>query len=147
MLDEIQRTPDLFESLRGLIDRGRRQWTQRRDGSCCSARLRSTCSRQSSESLAGRVAHLELTPITGLEAGADRLDELWVRGGFPDSLLARDDRASARWRQDFIRTYLERDIPQLGPRIPPRPCVGSGRCWRTSRVGCSTPPRSPARSA
>ena len=117
VLDEIQRTPDLFQSLRGLIDRGRRRG--RKAGRFLllgSASL--DLLRQSSESLAGRITHLELTPITGLEAGVDRLDALWVRGGFPDSLLARDDRASARWRQNFIRTYLERDIPQLGPRIP-----------------------------
>lgn len=116
VLDEIQRTPDLFQPLRGLIDRGRRRG--RRVGRFLllgSASL--DLIRQSSETLAGRITHLELTPVTGLEAGLDRLDALWVRGGFPDSLLARDDRASARWRQDFIRTYLERDIPQLGPRI------------------------------
>jgi len=117
VLDEVQRTPDLFESLRGLIDRGRRHG--RAAGRFLllgSASL--DLLQQSSESLAGRVTHLELPPVTGLEAGPDRLEALWLRGGFPESLLARDDRASLRWRQDFIRTYLERDIPQLGPRIP-----------------------------
>ncbi|AMY07206.1 hypothetical protein LuPra_00373 [Luteitalea pratensis] len=117
VLDEIQRMPDLFQSLRGLIDRGRGRG--RRTGRFLllgSASL--DLLRQSSESLAGRITQLELTPITGLEAGVEHLDSLWVRGGFPDSLLARDERASTRWRQSFIRTYLERDIPQLGPRIP-----------------------------
>lgn len=72
--------------------------------------------RQSSESLAGRIAYLELGPFDPLEV--DNLDRLWLRGGFPDSYLAASDRASLRWRRDLIRTYLERDIPQLGPRIP-----------------------------
>ena len=117
VLDEVQRTPNLFQSLRGLIDRGRRHGrTAGRFLLLGSASL--DLLQQSSESLAGRVTHLELVPVTGLEAGVDRLDQLWLRGGFPNSLLARDDRASVRWRQDFIRTYLERDIPQLGPRIP-----------------------------
>lgn len=117
VLDEVQRTPNLFQSLRGLIDRGRRRG--RKAGRFLllgSASL--DLLQQSSESLAGRVTHLELAPITGLEAGMDGLDTLWLRGGFPDSLLASDDGASVRWRQDFVRTYLERDIPQLGPRVP-----------------------------
>lgn len=74
--------------------------------------------RQSSESLAGRIRYLELAPLDAGEAGGERLDALWLRGGFPESLLSASDRQSLRWRTDFIRTYLERDIPQLGPRIP-----------------------------
>lgn len=74
--------------------------------------------KQSSESLAGRIRYLELTPFDVAEVGRKRRDSLWLRGGFPESLLADSDRASLRWRLDFIRTYLERDIPQLGPRIP-----------------------------
>jgi predicted AAA+ superfamily ATPase len=74
--------------------------------------------RQSSESLAGRIRYLALTPLDAGEVGGKRLDTLWLRGGFPESLLAASDEASFRWRADFIRTYLERDIPQLGPRIP-----------------------------
>lgn len=74
--------------------------------------------RQSSESLAGRIRYLELAPLDAAEAGRTQLDALWLRGGFPESLLADSDAASLRWRADFIRTYLERDIPQLGPRIP-----------------------------
>jgi predicted AAA+ superfamily ATPase len=73
---------------------------------------------QSGESLAGRIALVELAPFDLTEVGGNELDRLWIRGGFPDSFLAATDAASLRWRQDFIRTYLERDIPQLGPRIP-----------------------------
>lgn len=117
ILDEIQRTPQLFQSLRGLIDAGRRrgQGTGRFLvlGSASLDLLR-----QSSESLAGRIRHLELTSLDAGEAGHARLDALWLRGGFPGSLLAKSDAVSLRWRTDFIRTYLERDIPQLGPRIP-----------------------------
>ena len=117
VLDEIQRTPQLFQSLRGLIDTGRRRGRGKGRflvlGSASIDLLR-----QSSESLAGRIRFLELAPLGAGEAGRDRLDALWLRGGFPDSLLADSDAASLRWRMDFIRTYLERDIPQLGPRIP-----------------------------
>lgn len=117
ILDEIQRTPELFRSLRGLIDAGRRRGRGKGRflmlGSASIDLLR-----QSSESLAGRIRYLELGPLDAGEAGNKRLDALWLRGGFPDSLLADSDAASLRWRIDFIRTYLERDIPQLGPRIP-----------------------------
>ncbi|MDO8264158.1 MAG: DUF4143 domain-containing protein [Gallionella sp.] len=67
--------------------------------------------------MAGRIAYLELTPFNVLEAQALPSEDLWVRGGFPESLLAANAARSLRWRQDFIRTYLERDIPQFGPRI------------------------------
>ena len=72
---------------------------------------------QSGESLAGRIAYLELAPFNVRETQTLPAGDLWVRGGFPDSLLAPDELHSLRWRQDFIRTYLERDIPQFGPRI------------------------------
>ena len=117
ILDEVQRMPGLFQNLRGLIDRGRRKG--RRTGRFLllgSASL--DLLQQSGESLAGRIAYLEMHPIDGLEVPASDLNRLWVRGGFPDSYLATSDRISQRWRQDFIRTYLERDIPLLGPRIP-----------------------------
>ena len=117
ILDEIQRTPELFRSLRGLIDAGRRRGRGKGRflmlGSASIDLLK-----QSSESLAGRIRYLELGPLDAGEVGSKRLDALWLRGGFPDSLLADSDAASLRWRADFIRTYLERDIPQLGPRIP-----------------------------
>ncbi len=116
ILDEIQRVPELFQTLRGLIDAGRRRG--RKTGRFLllgSASM--TLMQQSSESLAGRIRLLELTPVFATEITPAELDTLWLRGGFPDSLLAPSDAASLRWRTDFIRTYLERDIPQLGPRI------------------------------
>jgi uncharacterized protein len=117
ILDEIQRTPQLFRSLRGLVDAGRRRGRGKGRflvlGSASIDLLK-----QSSESLAGRIRYLELAPLDAGEVGGERLDPLWLRGGFPGSLLAASDAASLRWRADFIRTYLERDIPQLGPRIP-----------------------------
>ena len=73
---------------------------------------------QSGESLAGRISYLELGPLDALEVPASDLETLWARGGFPSSFLASSDATSFRWRQDFIRTYLERDIPQLVPRLP-----------------------------
>ena len=116
ILDEIHRAPGLFPVLRGLIDQGRR--SGRSSGMYLllgSASL--DLLRQSGETLAGRIAYLELTPFNALETRGMPADELWVRGGFPESLLATDAMRSLRWRQDFIRTYLERDIPQFGPRI------------------------------
>lgn len=117
VLDEVHRAPELFNSLRGLIDSGRRRG--RRSGRFLL--LGSTSMnllRQSGESLAGRIAYLELGPLDALEIEWEDRDRLWVRGGFPDSFLADDDGRSLRWRENFIRTYLERDVPQLGPRIP-----------------------------
>ena len=119
VLDEVHRAPGLFGVLRGLIDRqrakGRRAGQFLLLGSASIELLR-----QSAESLAGRIAYLELTPFLERELPPERgaREPLWVRGGFPDSLLAAGDAASFEWRQAFIRTYLERDIPQLGPRIP-----------------------------
>jgi len=117
VLDEVHRLPGLFQNLRGLIDRGRRKGL--RNGRFLllgSASL--DLLRQSGESLAGRVSYLEMAPIDGLEVEASALDRLWVRGGFPESFLAASDLRGLRWRRDFIRSYLERDIPMLGPRIP-----------------------------
>jgi predicted AAA+ superfamily ATPase len=117
VLDEIQRLPGLFEVLRGVIDRGRRSGSANGRflllGSASLELLE-----QSGESLAGRIAFIELAPFDVTEVGAEQLDRLWVRGGFPESFLAEGGEESMRWRRDFIRTYLERDIPQLGPRIP-----------------------------
>jgi predicted AAA+ superfamily ATPase len=113
ILDEVQRVPDLFPQLRGIIDRRR---TPRRFlllGSASPLLLR-----QSGESLAGRIAHVELTPFRISEVGAKLLSQLWLRGGYPDSLLTPSTKVSCRWREEFIRTFLERDIPQLGFRVP-----------------------------
>ncbi len=119
ILDEVQRAPGLFLVLRGLIDQARR--AGRRSGQYLllgSASL--DLLKQSGESLAGRISYLELSPLDITEVGAGRADDLWVRGGFPDSLQAGSAARSVRWRQDFIRTYLERDVPQFGPRIAPQ---------------------------
>jgi len=119
ILDEIHRTPGLFPVLRGLVDRRRRAGARVGQflvlGSASLDLLR-----QSSESLAGRIAFMELTPVLLEEIESDRtaVERLWLRGGFPDSLLAEGDAESLAWRRAFIMTYLERDIPQLGPRIP-----------------------------
>ena len=117
ILDEIHRLPELFPVLRSLIDEGRRSGNKSGRflllGSASMDLLR-----QSSESLAGRLTTLELGGLTVTEVGADKAEDLWLRGGFPDSLLAGSDAQSARWREAFLRSYLERDIPQLGPRIP-----------------------------
>jgi uncharacterized protein len=116
ILDEVHRLPNVFQVLRGLIDQGRRAGHKAGRflllGSASMDLLH-----QSGESLAGRIAYLELAPIDVLETGPGQTDRLWVRGGFPDSLLADTDADSLRWRRDFIRTYLERDIPQFGARI------------------------------
>lgn len=117
ILDEIQQMPEVFRSLRGLIDEGRR--SGRGEGQFLvlgSASL--DLLRQSSESLAGRITYVELSPLHVDEVDHTSGDRLWLRGGFPKSFLAQSDEESMSWRQDFIRTYLERDIPLLGPRIP-----------------------------
>jgi len=117
ILDEVQRLPGLFAELRGLIDAGRRQG-QANGRFLLLGSASVELIRQSSESLAGRLAFLELGGLHALELGADALDKLWIRGGFPGSTLAATDGDSAEWRRQFICTYLERDIPQLGPRLP-----------------------------
>jgi predicted AAA+ superfamily ATPase len=117
ILDEVHRAPELFQQLRGLIDRGRRRGKLAGRflllGSASVDLLQ-----QSGETLAGRISYLELGPFDALEIPAGSLEALWTRGGFPSSFLASSDAASFRWRQDFIRTYLEREIPQFGSRIP-----------------------------
>jgi uncharacterized protein len=117
ILDEVHRAPEIFQILRGLIDLGRRRG--KKDGRFLLLGSASVdLLKQSGESLAGRIAYLELTPFDATEVGGDRLERLWVRGGFPSSFLASSDRLSLDWREDFIRTYLERDVPQFGSRIP-----------------------------
>ena len=116
-LDEIHRAPGLFFTLRGVIDAGRREGRGRgRFLLLGSAGIDLLA--QSGETLAGRIAFVDLNPFDVLEVGPERLDDLWVRGGFPDSLLAEDAELSLQWRAEFIRTYLERDIPQFGLRVP-----------------------------
>ena len=117
ILDEVHRAPALFPLLRGLIDQARR-----RGKTAGQYLLLGSASwdllQQSGETLAGRISYLDMTGLTVQETGADQQDSLWLRGGFPDSLQSPNEARSLRWRESFIRTYLERDIPQFGPRIP-----------------------------
>ena len=116
ILDEVQLAPELFTALRPEIDADRRAGRFLLLGSASGDLLR-----QSSESLAGRVSYVELTPLLAAElpvAALTDLQRLWLRGGFPLSYLAADNEASYAWRQDFIRTFLQRDLPGLGVRVP-----------------------------
>ena len=120
IFDEIHRLPGIFATLRSLIDQRRRKGKSNGQflllGSASIDLLQ-----QSAETLAGRIAYEELTPFFVAEvvaSGVGTPDQLWVRGGFPDSYLAASDEDSLRWRSAFIQTYLERDVPALGPRIP-----------------------------
>lgn len=119
VLDEIHRTPELFQTLRGIIDRGRRKG--KRTGRFLILGSASIdLLRQSGESLAGRIEYVDMHPLDITEVGTadNAMNRLWIRGGFPDSYLAKNDENSFKLRKDFIRTYLERDVPQFGPRIP-----------------------------
>ncbi|MEK7258613.1 MAG: ATP-binding protein [Pseudomonadota bacterium] len=119
ILDEIQRRPDLFPVLRGLIDKNREQGHRAGQylllGSASMDLLR-----QSSESLAGRISYIEMggLNVVEIEDTQESRQKLWLRGGFPDSYLAADDAAAMDWLENLIRTYLERDIPQWGFRVP-----------------------------
>jgi uncharacterized protein len=123
-LDEIQRSPDLFPLLRSILDERGRNGQILILGSASRDLLK-----QSSESLAGRISYLELSPflLSEINLPEDQTRELWLKGGFPRSFLNQDLNGSFEWREDFIRTYLERDIPQLGFRIP---ADIIGRFWR-----------------
>jgi predicted AAA+ superfamily ATPase len=127
ILDEIHRAPGVFEILRGIIDDNRQAGIQSGQflllGSAALDLMR-----QSSETLAGRVAYIDLAPLSIGEAAAAGIADstLWLRGGFPDSLLAADDTRSLDWRRDFIRSYLERDVPMFAPRLPAETI---GRLW------------------
>jgi hypothetical protein len=114
VIDEVQRRPDLFPVLRVLVDRPRNPAKFLVLGSASPELLR-----QSSESLAGRIAYLEVAPFSAVEVGAARLKRLWLRGGLPPAFLARDDRSSALWRKGYVGSFLERDLPEFGIRIPP----------------------------
>jgi uncharacterized protein len=118
IMDEIHRLPGIFQALRSIIDRRRKKG--KRNGQFLLLGSASVdLLNQSAETLAGRIAYEELTPFSATETAAVApLSQLWVRGGFPDSFLAANDADSFAWRTAFIRTYLERDVPALGPRIP-----------------------------
>ena len=152
VLDEIHRAPELFQVLRGVIDRSRRQG--RRTGLFLILGSASIdMLRQSGETLAGRIAYIDMSPVMVTEIVSGRMNEeqLWLRGGFPDSLLASSDGASLAVRQDFIRTYLERDIPQFGPRVPAETlrrlwtmlAHNQGQMLNTSRLASSLEVSSP----
>ena len=113
VIDEVQRLPDLFALLRVLVDRPENRARFLLLGSASPQLIRGV-----SESLAGRIGFVDLSGFDLRETGAEHQDRLWVRGGFPRSFLARDDPTSLDWRDDFTRTFLERDIPQLGITIP-----------------------------
>jgi len=119
VLDEIHRVPELFQTLRGIIDEGRRKG--KRTGRFLILGSASIdLLRQSGESLAGRIEYVDMQPLDVTEIGTEEgdLNRLWIQGGFPDSFLARNEEYSLKLRKNFIRTYLERDVPQFGPRIP-----------------------------
>ncbi len=140
VLDEIQRRPDLFPVLRVLLDRPRSRARFLVLGSASPALLK-----QSSETLAGRIAFCELSGFSLGEVGTKELDKLWIRGGFPRSFLAQTDAVSIEWRRDFIRTFLERNIPQLGISIAARTLHRfwsmlahyHGQIWNASEFGRS----------
>lgn len=113
VLDEVQRRPELFPALRVLADRPRTPARFLVLGSASPELLR-----QSSESLAGRIAYHELTGFTLDEVGMENYLRLWIRGGFPRAYTSRSNVDSLSWRRDFLRTFLERDVPQLGITIP-----------------------------
>ena len=139
VLDEIHRIPELFRTLRGIID------DRIREGEPAGHFLllgsaSMDLMRQSGESLAGRIGYLALEPLDVREVERALTIRLWIRGGFPRSFLAPSDSASAIWRENFVRTYLERDIPLLGPRIPAETlrrfwtmlAHSQGRLWNAS---------------
>ena len=121
ILDEVQRRPVLFPLLRSLVDERIRSGERAGHFLVLGSASRDLL-QQSSESLAGRIAYLSLAPFSVTEILADKregnLDQLWLRGGFPGSYLAESEQTSWDWRSNFVTTYLERDIPQLGPRSP-----------------------------
>lgn len=142
ILDEIQRMPELFAVLRALVDSKRRAGRFLLLGSASPQLLR-----QASESLAGRIVYHELTPFLLGEVKTDSKtrQRLWFRGGFPGSFLAGSEDAAEAWREAFIRTYLERDIPQLGIRIPSMSlrrfwemlAHSHGQLWNASKIAAS----------
>jgi len=122
VLDEIQRVPDLFSVLRVLADRPDKRTKFLILGSASRDLIR-----QSSESLAGRISYHEMSGFSLDLVGVEKQERLWIRGAFPRSFLAASEALSYQWRQDFVKTFLERDIPQLGFNIPAR---SLGRFWQ-----------------
>jgi len=136
IIDEIHRAPGLFAELRSIIDE-RREAGERAGQFLLLGSASLDLVQKTSETLAGRVTYLEMNPINLPEAAAAHLstEQLWVRGGFPDSLTATTDENSFYWRQDFIRSYLERDVPMFVPRMP---SALIGRLWTMLANGQGT---------
>jgi hypothetical protein len=140
VLDEVQRRPELFPVLRVLADRRPRPARFLVLGSASPELLR-----QSSESLAGRIAFVDLGGFTLAETGTAQLERLWRRGGFPRSFLAGSEVLSFAWRHDFIRTFVERDLAQLGFNLPPPALLRfwtmlahyHAQTWNASEIGRS----------
>jgi len=140
IIDEIQRMPTLFPLMRALVDKKKSPGRFLILGSASPDLIR-----QSSESLAGRIIYHELTPFNLNEVGTTKFRQLWLRGGFPESYLARDDGKSFLWRESFIKTYLEMDIPQLGVRVPAAQlrrfwtmlAHSHGQLWNASQIANS----------
>lgn len=137
IIDEIHRAPGLFEILRGIID-DRRAAGDRAGHFMLLGSAAIDLMRQASETLAGRVAYIDLAPIDALElqGATDDINRLWVRGGFPESLLATNDAESLAWRRTFIRSYLEREVPLFAPRLPAETI---GRLWTMLAHSQGTP--------
>ena len=136
VLDVIHRVPELFQTLRGLIHQGRRKG--KRTGRFLILGSASIdWLRPSGESLAGRIEYVEMEPLDVTEVGGREgaSDQLWIRGEFPDSYLAKSDQDSLKLRKNFIRAYLERDVPQFGPGIPAETL---GRLWTMLAHGQGT---------
>lgn len=140
IIDEIQRMPALFPLMRALVDKKKSPGRFLVLGSASPDLIR-----QSSESLAGRIIYHELTPFNLNEVGTTKFQQLWLRGGYPESYLARDDGKSFTWRESFIKTYLEMDIPQLGVRVPAAQlrrfwtmlAHSHGQLWNASQIANS----------
>ncbi|MBI4701884.1 MAG: ATP-binding protein [Deltaproteobacteria bacterium] len=139
IIDEVQRRPELFPLLRSLVDERIRSGERAGHFLVLGSASRELL-RQSSESLAGRITYLELSPLSLDEIvaheGASKLDRLWLRGGLPPSFLAETEELSWQWRTSFLSTYLERDIPQLGPRLP---AERTRRLWTMLAYGQGDP--------
>jgi predicted AAA+ superfamily ATPase len=140
IIDEIQRIPSLFPIIRALVDHKRTAGRFLILGSASPELIK-----QASESLAGRIIYHELTPFTLQETGFRKIENLWLRGGYPESYLAKKDEDSYQWREAFIKTYLEMDIPQLGIRVPALQlrrfwtmlAHSHGGLWNASKIGGS----------
>jgi len=140
IIDEVQRMPMLFPLIRAIVDKKRVAGRFLLLGSASPSFIK-----QASESLAGRIRYHELTPFTLAEVGYKDINKLWLRGGFPKSCLAGKDKESIEWRESFIRTYLEMDIPQLGIRVPALQlrrfwtmlAHSHGQLWNVSRIAGS----------